>query len=121
MAKRLRYRPLENVIGNTVILAGLDDLDAVLSAALSFHLPDGCRLDNYCGLCGRGWIPLPLVKYGVLDLTYEATARLLETDYMSGIPVLRQLGIVYDSPGSPGYTVDEEMAGIALRYWRKRY
>jgi hypothetical protein len=120
LARLLRFRPLNNVIGKEVIISGLDELYADLNAALVPHLPHGCRLDNYCGLCGRTWIPLPLLKYGVLDLTYEAPARLLETDYMSGIPVLRHLGILYDSPGSPGYAVDEEMGEHCLEVLAKQ-
>lgn len=80
IARQIRYRPLTELIGKTIQLDGLDQVEGVLLNVL----PAGCQL-----LVDVDHMTASLAKYGLLDLEFSAPAEALSIDSLSGIQVLR--------------------------------
>src|SRR5947209_2097031 len=84
VARGLRYRPLDHLVGRVVEVRELDRINDAVRLAL----PDGCRLAG----------PEPpfrvvaVAKYGILDLRFDAPEDLLTGDVRTGVPLLRELG-----------------------------
>src|SRR5437868_1112064 len=89
VARGLRYRPLERLVGRTVLVRDLDAVEEAVRAGLGPDFPDGCRLDGPELVYRHGAV----AKYGILDLRFSAPADLL-AGAASGVPLLRELGFL---------------------------
>lgn len=92
VAKNLRYKTIESLIGRTVTISSRHNIAEATSALLATELK-GCQYINpdervACGQIG---------KYGMLDLEFDAPIALVEQGFLSGIPLLRSLGFIDES------------------------
>src|SRR4051794_34273518 len=90
IARGLRYRPLNHLIGQTVEIRDLAAVEDAVRVTLGPDLPEGCRLVGPELHYREGAV----AKYGILDLKFAAPAGLLATDARSGVPLLRELGFL---------------------------
>lgn len=89
IARGLRYRPLEQVVGRTVLVRDLDAVEEAVRVELGDEFPAACRLDGPGLIYRHGAV----AKYGILDLRFSAPDDLL-VDAASGVPLLRELGFL---------------------------
>src|SRR5262249_2165041 len=95
VARGLRYRPLEQLIGRSVWIRDLADVETAIRSALRTDMPPDCRLIDSEPHFREGAI----AKYGILDLTFSAPAGLLGENSQTGIPLLRDLGFLPRTKG----------------------
>ena len=86
VARSLRYRTFEPIIGHELIV-NRSDLIASESEALVGRFLDGCSFSSP----EQGNLDGQIARYGLLDLRFQACARLLEKGYKTGIPLLKEL------------------------------
>lgn len=89
VARNLRYRTLAPMIGQPVTVSDRTRI-ATETAAFVARFADGC---SFAGpeqhiLDGQ------IAKYGLLDLRFVASSKLLDADATDGVPLLRELGFV---------------------------
>jgi hypothetical protein len=89
VARSLQYRPLEHLVGRTVLVRDLDAVEEAVRASLGPEFPAACRLDGPELVYRHGAV----AKYGILDLRFSAPDGLL-VDAASGVPLLRELGFL---------------------------
>ncbi|MEM7624515.1 MAG: hypothetical protein AAF333_02685 [Planctomycetota bacterium] len=92
VARNLRYRHLGDTIGQSVSVAGRH---TIADDALAF-------VRRYCEECGfegpqQKYLEGQIAKYGILDLSFRLPHKSLDENYVSGVPLLRELG--FDGSG----------------------
>lgn len=89
LARRLRYRTLDDLIGRTVILRSVDTILADVQAVLD---------DVHPACVFRGpeerFRHAALAKYGFLELDYASPPHLIPTEPPRGLSLLKELGFV---------------------------
>ena len=95
VARSLRYRTFEPIIGHELIV-DRSDLIASESEALVGRFLDGCSFSSP----EQGNLDGQIARYGLLDLRFQACATLLEKGYKTGIPLLKELGFIEDGTSS---------------------
>ena len=95
VARSLRYRTFEPIIGHELIVKR-SDLIPSESEALVGRFLDGCSFSSPEQGCLDGQI----ARYGLLDLRFQASTTLLEKGYKTGIPLLKELGFIEDGTSS---------------------
>jgi hypothetical protein len=94
IAERLRYRPLDRLVGRVVEIADLDRVEEAIGLTLGADMPEGCRLAGP----EPGIREAAVCKYGILDLRFTAPDCVLAhpptspTGDRTGFPLLRELG-----------------------------
>src|SRR3954452_15746473 len=97
VARGLRYRPLDHLVGRSVEIADLEAVEDAVRLALGPDLPDGCRLAGPEPRYREGAI----AKYGILDLRFTAPGDLLPGDVRTVVPLLRELGYLPGGEAGP--------------------
>jgi hypothetical protein len=87
ISRELRYRTLNELIGTTIPINGLESVEQDVASRLDALFPENCRLIGPERKSMEG----STAKYGLLDLTYTAPSFLLESQYESGISLLKTL------------------------------
>jgi hypothetical protein len=95
VARSLRYRTFEPIIGHELIVSR-SDLIASESEALVGRFLDGCSFSSP----EQGTLDGQIARYGLLDLRFQARATLLEKGYKTGIPLLKELGFLENGTSS---------------------
>jgi O-acetyl-ADP-ribose deacetylase len=108
LARRLRYRTVDEVIGRTVALHSLETMLADIQVIV----------DDFCpGSVFRGPEQVyrvgALAKYGLLDLKYDAPPSMAATQPHRGLSLLKELGFIL-APDDPDLAPFDRDAG--LRY-----
>lgn len=86
LARELRYLPLSEFVGRNVRIRSIQTVADDVRDVLSLIVPEECQL-----LTDAKLIEGTLAKYGFLDLTFSAPSCLLESQYQSGISLLKDL------------------------------
>ena len=89
VARRLRYRTIDQLVGRRVTLRSLDTTLADIQAIVDEVFP-GCV---FAGPEERFRIGA-LAKYGLLDLRYDAKSEMAATSAHRGLSLLEELGFV---------------------------
>jgi hypothetical protein len=89
LARGLRYLPLPEFVGQQVMIQSVDTVADDIRCALSGIFPEECNL-----LTEAGILEGMMAKYNFLDLTFSAPPYLLESQYQSGISLLKDLGFI---------------------------
>ncbi len=89
VAKELRYRPLLDLIGQEVEIKSLGTVENDIRLTIGVSLPSECVMSSPLS-------ELALVRYGILDLYFEAPRSMLANNYQSGIPLLKELGFAVE-------------------------
>jgi hypothetical protein len=89
VARGLRYRPLGQLVGRTVLVRDLDAIEEAVRVGLGDEFPVACRLDGPELVYRHGAV----AKYGILDLRFSVLTDLL-VGAASGVPLLRELGFL---------------------------
>jgi hypothetical protein len=97
IAKELRYRTLDYLLGRIIDVANLDRIEVAVRLALGPDLPDGCRLVGPELRSREGTV----AKYGILDLRFAAPAHMLIGEGLTGVLLLRELGFLPGSEAGP--------------------
>jgi hypothetical protein len=90
IARDLRYRSLDELINRAVTINQLDSVEKDISAALSDMLPQGCKYVE----AERQFLEGAMVKYGIIDVTFAAPERMLNSRDEGGISLLKDLGFI---------------------------
>lgn len=90
IARELRYRSLDELINRELTINQLDSVEKDISAALSDVLPQGCKYVE----TERQFLEGAMVKYGIIDVTFAAPERLLNSRDEGGISLLKDLGCI---------------------------
>src|SRR5262245_12163163 len=90
VARQLRYRPLDHLVGRVVEVHDLDRIEHAVRDSLGPDFAEGCRLLGP-EPCNR---EVAVAKYGILDLRFSAPLELLAEDARTGVPLLRELGFL---------------------------
>ncbi len=90
LARTLRYRGLPELIGKIVKINAPTTVEADVLTASGDWLPEQTRLIGP----PEKYIERAMAKYGILDLTFSGQDTLLETQFESGIPLLKKLNFV---------------------------
>ncbi len=104
LSKSLTYRRLSSFVGKSITITDYQSLGETLITSLG--LPSGCELigpaqKNFIGAAS---------KYGIIDATFTGPSDLLSgEDVQRGVPLLRQLGFLPDTPAEAPLE-DEVMA-----------
>jgi hypothetical protein len=104
VARELRYRPLDHLVGRVVEVRDLEGIEDAVRLALGPDLPDGCRL---AGPEPR-FREVAVAKYGILDLRFTAPGDLLDGDVATGVPLLRELGYLPGGKAGPQHRVCDD-------------
>lgn len=113
VARRLLYKPLDSLLGQTVSFPAADQIESTLTAWLREGLP-GWQTGPM-----EGSDPLlTLAKYGLLDVKFRVPAERLAGVAPGGIGLLRELGFIDeredDEAAWPGFgylqKLDKEIA-----------
>ncbi|MEZ6123760.1 MAG: hypothetical protein R3C49_11360 [Planctomycetaceae bacterium] len=116
VARSLRYRTLQQMIGKTVAVTTqpriVDDVSTFVA-----DFAHGCTFTGPEQSCLDGQI----AKYGLLDLRFKAPSTMLDSESAGGVPLLRELGFVTgdmqksadDPGGSAGSCIEELGEDIA--------
>jgi hypothetical protein len=92
LAKELRYRPLPELIGQSIVIRNADSIEEDLRRALApllspemiFEWPRRPHMDR------------TLAKYGVLDVTFRVPTMPPHTEDERGVHLLKKLGFLPD-------------------------
>ena len=90
VARGLRYRTLRELIGRRVLVNSLESLETDIHQTLAATVVSDCELVKP----ERKYLERAIAKYGILDLTFHAPQSLIETDYETGIALLKALHFV---------------------------
>jgi hypothetical protein len=90
LAKDLRYRPLPELIGQSVVIQNVDSIEADLRQALAPLIPAEAIFE----WPQRPHMERTLAKYGVLDVTFRVPSTLLQADDEHGVSLLKKLGFL---------------------------
>jgi hypothetical protein len=105
VARALRYRPLDHLVGRSVEVHDLDEIEENVHLALGPDLPEGCRLVGPELHFREGAV----AKYGILDLRFSAPGELLtEGDVRTGVALLRELGFLPGGETGPQQRVCDD-------------
>ncbi len=115
VARKLRYRTIEAMIGQPVTITGLREISAETRALVDEHV-SGC---TFAGP-EQKFLDGQIAKYGFLDLRFFATSTMLEKTAVGGVSLLKELGFVdRDLPklaeelgGDAGFCLEELRDGI---------
>jgi hypothetical protein len=110
VARGLRYRPLEHLIGRLIEVADLAEVEHAVRLALGPDLPEGCRLVGPELRSREGAV----AKYGILDLRFSAPAELLSGEARTGVPLLRELGFLPGGEVGPQHRVCDDPTCLEL-------
>jgi hypothetical protein len=88
VARGLRYRSLDDLIGREVIITHVTTVEDPVRRALGAALPSACSLIGPEVHYRQGAV----AKYGLLDLQFAAPRHLLGDESRSGVSLLRELG-----------------------------
>ena len=99
LARELKYLPLSELFGRQVMIHHVETVEDDIRRALGSIVPQGCQL-----LTEPYLLKGMLAKYDFLDLTFRVPAYLLESQYESGISLLKALYFIRD----PSEPEDEE-------------
>jgi len=104
VARNLRYRTLEQFIGEAVTI---DDRMQIVPTVSSFvaQFVDDC---TFAGPQQR-FLDGQVAKYDLLDLNFNAPATMLDADSRTGLPLLRELGFI----DGDMQTLSEELDGVS--------
>lgn len=108
LARELKYRSLLELVGRKITIFSVSTVEDDVRRELGSIVPEGCRLLTEPQLM-KGM----LAKYDFLDLTFSAPAYLLESQYESGISLLKALYFIRDPSEE---SVDEELREISLLF-----
>ena len=117
IARELRYRSLDELINRELTINQLDSVEKDISAALSDVLPQGCKYVE----TERQFLEGAMVKYGIIDVTFAAPERLLNSRDEGGISLLKDLGFI-DEVDKEDHADSSELFGsdlLASNYRRR--
>lgn len=106
LATELKYRPLFDLVGRRIIIYSVDTVEDDIRRELGSIVPEGCRLLTESQLM-KGM----MAKYDFLDLTFSAPAYLLNSQYESGISLLKALHFIRD-PSEEDDEEDDEVSEL---------
>ena len=101
VARRLRYQPLDELVGRTITFHSLPTMLADIQAILDESFP-GCVFGGPEEPYRNG----ALAKYGLLDLHYHAPSHMAAIEPYSGLSLLKELGFV-ERPGDSDWETSE--------------
>lgn len=104
VARSLRYRTLQQMIGKTVAVTAHARIVADVSSFVG-QFVDGCAFYGP----EQKFLDGQIAKYGLLDLRFNAPSEMLDSESAGGIPLLRELGFV----GGDMQKLAEELGGDA--------
>jgi hypothetical protein len=104
VAKGLRYRSLQRLIGRTVEVENIDSIEEAVHLALGPDFPAESRLVGPELHFREGAI----AKYGILDLRFTASAAMLTDEVSTGVPLLRQLNYLPDGQAENTCWIDHD-------------
>lgn len=117
VARRLRYRPLPDVVGHTLTIRSLTNAISEIEHNLASLLPGlqfGQAIEN--NTAGS------IAKYGIIDLTFNVQAIDWDRRDAPGIPLLLELGFVIspsEIPDDEKLTIDPDEDPTCLEALRK--
>ena len=116
VARNLRYRTLDRLIGETLTIADRLTIREETSAFVT-------RFAEGCTFAGpeQNFLDGQIAKYGLLDLRFNAPQAKLDATSPAGVPILRELGFVdggmdklaEELGGDSGGCIEELSEGIA--------
>ena len=92
IAQQLRFKELSSLIGHHVLIRTIDSIQSDLRDALNDTVISGSEMVSP----DRRFLEVAMAKYGILDLTLTSPTALLDSDYESGLSVLRKLGFLQE-------------------------
>lgn len=93
ISRELRYRTMNELIGKTIPINDLESVEQDVTSSLGSMLPENSKLIGPA----RKYMEGVSAIYGLLDLTYTVPSSLLESQYESGISLLKALHFLIDS------------------------
>ena len=96
VARGLRYRSFDAMIGQTVLVSSIDAIVADIHTFVQRFRPD-CVYTGH----SEGSLVGALAKYGILDFEFRAPDSLLLSEFSTGIPLLKELGFLNDTGDLP--------------------
>lgn len=91
LARELKYLSLSELFGRQMMIHRVETVEDDIRRALGSIVPQGCQL-----LTEPYLLKGMLAKYDFLDLTFSVPAYLLESQYESGISLLKALHFIRD-------------------------
>jgi hypothetical protein len=105
VARGLRYRTLDSLVGRSIEVGAIDTVEDAIVAGLGGGLPQGCRLAGP----ELHYRVVAVAKCGILDLRFTAPRELLLGDGVrTGVPLLRELGYLPDEMGGAPSRVGDD-------------
>jgi hypothetical protein len=92
LARTLKYRELPELIGKTVKIHAPTTVEADVLAAIGDKLPEAIRLISP----QEKYLERAMARHSILDLTFTGQDALLESQYESGIPLLKKFHFIGD-------------------------